>query len=320
MEKLAEIAQISTPIEKLKMKIGLWIPQRQDLSKSMTVDDPAHIDSRIYKLFLDFLDERKVDYVEGLDFRQAIISNHRVFIDHLCLSHLDHFVWMGVVDRSYDSYHLEVLKTLGYSTNVHNSYSFFNLATDKFSTFSFLHQYDIPVSELYLVNSENLNALKPLFEDSSFLLKPRRSSFGIGIVKLDSYEQFRDIAEYHQQSHYYLEKFYPNDLTEWTGVTVFNGVVLYGFRKQSSKLSGWKIYDKDKVGGAVDYIKPNAEIEAIALEIGKRMGANHFGLDFIKTESGYKVVDINCCPGIYYDFIEELNIPIAEYFFKMLPF
>jgi glutathione synthase/RimK-type ligase-like ATP-grasp enzyme len=48
------------------------------------------------------------------------------------------------------------------------------------------------------------------------------------------------------------------------------------------------------------------------------MGGTCFGLDFIKTASGYIVVDINNSPGIYYDFIEDLKIPIAELFFKMV--
>ncbi len=102
-------------------------------------------------------------------------------------------------------------------------------------------------------------------------------------------------------------------------MTVFNGTVLYGFRKNNSKISGWKVYDKDSLGGDTVFVKPSHEIEAIAIKIGKILGANFFGLDFISTHEGYKVVDINCSPGIYYDFIQELNIPVADLFFKMLP-
>ncbi len=301
------------------LKVGLWIPARHDLTTSITMENPAHIDARLYARFLEYLDGKNVEYFENLDFRKALIHNNKVFIGDFCLSDLDHFVWIGMVDRSIDSYHLEVLRVLEMSVNVHHSYSFFSMATDKFTSFSYLHNHDIPVSELHLVSLDALESMKPLFEKNSYLLKPRRSSFGIGIIKLKNYEQFRDIAEYHKKSNYYLEKFYENDLSEWTGVTVVNGTVLYGFRKKSSKISGWKVYDKDSIGGETIYVKPNAEIEAISLKIGEVVGATVFGLDFIKTAEGYKVVDINCSPGIYYDFIEDLNIPIAELFFKMLP-
>lgn len=302
-----------------QLKVGLWLPPRKDISASITMENPAHIDHRIYQLFCNYLDEKKVDYVENLDFRKALIKNHKVYIGDFCLSDLDHFVWMGMLDRSFDSYHLEILRVLELTTKVHNSHSFYNVATDKFTAFSILHSYNIPVSELYLISKDNFHLMKPLFGEASFLLKPRRSSFGIGIIKIDDYNLLRDIIGYSNEKDYYLEKFYPNNLKEWTGVTVFNGSILLGFRKKDSKLSGWKVYDEKSIGGETIYVKPEPEIEAIALKIGKILGANFFGLDFIKTEEGYKVVDINCSPGIYYDFVEELNLPIAELFFKMLP-
>ena len=89
--------------------------------------------------------------------------------------------------------------------------------------------------------------------------------------------------------------------------------------KKSTKISGWKVYDEDSIGGETVYVKPGHEIESIAIKIGEILGADYFGLDFIKTQDGYKVVDINCSPGLYYDFIQDLNIPIAELFFDMLP-
>lgn len=302
-----------------KIKVGLWLPPRQDLTTSITMENPAHIDVRIYALFLEYLEHNQIEYVENLDFRKAIIRNHQVFIDDFCLSELDHFVWMGMTNRNYDSYHLEVLRVLEQTTQVHNSHAFFSMSTDKFLTFSTLHQYHLPFPELYLVSPQNFHLLKPKFKTGSFLLKPRRSSFGIGIVKVDDYEQFRDIVQYHQQPHYYLERFYENDFSQWTGVTAFNGNVLYGYRKQTSKISGWKVYDEGSVGGSADIVIPNQEITKITKKIGALLGANYFGLDFIKTAEGYKVVDINCSPGIYWDFIQTLKIPVADYFFQMLP-
>jgi len=301
------------------LKVGLWLPPRVDLSASITLDNPAHIDARIYQLFCSYLDEQNISYYEHLDFRKAIIKNHEVFIGDFCLSDLDHFVWMGMLDRDLDSYHMEVLRVLELSTKVHNSHSFYSVATDKFTAFSILHSKGIPVSDLYLVNENNYKQLKPMLEASPYLLKPRRSSFGLGIVKIDDFTQLRDTIGYCSKKAYYLEKFYPNSLEDWIGLTVFNGTVIYGFRKKSNKVSGWKVYDEDSIGGESIYVKPSAAIEAIAIKIGEILGANYFGLDLIKTTEGYKVVDINCSPGIYYDFVQDLNLPIAELFFKMLP-
>ncbi len=90
------------------------------------------------------------------------------------------------------------------------------------------------------------------------------------------------------------------------------------FGKKIEKISGWKVYDRNKTGGKIDYVPLTPEIESVALKIGEILGANFYGLDFIKTAEGYKVVDINCHPGIYFDLIQELELPIAELFFKML--
>ena len=301
-----------------EIKIGLWVPPRVDTTKTIDEKNPASIDARIHKLFVDYLDESGATYFENLDFRKAVIKNNQVFIGSFCLNDLDHLLWFGDIDRSLDSYDLEVLRVLSLSVKMHNPFSFYIEATDKFSAFSILHSHDIPVSDLYLINQENVDALKDSFKDNSFLLKPRRSGWGLGIIKVDDFSHLRDIVEYYPKKNYYLEKFYPNDLKDWTGVSVVNGTIIYGFRKNMSKISGWKVYDANKTGGDVTYVKPNKEIERIALKIGEILGANFYGLDFIKTAEGYKVVDINCSPGIYYDLIQDLDIPIAELFFKSI--
>ncbi len=302
------------------LKIGLWIPPRRDLSQAMNEDNPGNIDQRLYDLYIAYLDDLGVNYTNNLDFRDANIQNHRILLQNgVCLNDFDHYIWMGDLDRHIDSYQLEVLRVLELSTKVHNPYSFYNVATDKFTAFSILHSHGIPVSELYLVSQNNHELLEEKFKESSFLIKPRRSSWGIGIIKVDKYTQLRDIIEYNGGKQFYLEKFYPNDMKDWLGLTVFNGTVLYGFRKRHEKIAGWKVYDKHQTGGQADYVKPSPEIEAIAKKIGEVLGANYFGLDLIKTSEGYKVVDINCHPGVYFDMIEELKLPIAELFFKMLP-
>ena len=299
-------------------KIGLWIPPRESLASPITADSPAVVVSPICQLIHENLRDLGIECYDNLDIRKAILKNNKVYVDGFCMSDLDHFIWMGYIDRAIDSYPAEVLRVLEFNVKVYNSNSFYSVATDKFTAFSLLHQHGIPVSEIYLVNQDNAESLRPLFEESSFLLKPRRAGFGLGIIKVDRFSQFLDILDYHPKRSYYLEKFYPNDIEDWIGVTVMNGRALYGFRKKSEKVSGWKVFDRSKVGGKVNYVELSPEIEDMALRIGEILGGSFYGLDFIKTDEGYKVVDINCFPGIYHDFITELDLPIADIFLGML--
>lgn len=299
-------------------KLGLWIPRRKSLNAPMDSNNPAIIDARICDWLYNYLDDSGIEYIDNLDFRKAVVKNDEVFLGDVCLTDLDQFVWMGYLDRTMESYHLEVLGVLERKVKVHNSRSFYNVATDKFSSLNKLHYHGIPVADHYLVNLDNVEFLEPMFEEQSFLLKPRRNSFGLGIIKVDRFTQLRDILEYHPKKNYYLEKFYPNDMAEWTGVTVINGTALYGYRKQDTKISDWKVYDRKKSGGKINYVRLSPEIEAAAIKAGEVLGGNILGLDFIKTEEGYKIVDVNCHPGIYHDFIKDLDLPIAEIFFDML--
>ena len=99
-----------------------------------------------------------------------------------------------------------------------------------------------------------------------------------------------------------------------TARDLIEAIVRNSFQNKDQK----KVYDEESLGGETVYVKPDPEVEEISIKIGEILGGNCFGLDFIKTSEGYKVVDVNNSPGIYYDFIEELKLPISELFFKML--
>lgn len=299
-------------------KLGLWLPRRESLNAPMNAQNPAIIDARICDRLYQYLDKMGIEYLDNLDFRKAVIKNDEVFLGDICLTNLEQFVWMGYLDRDVESYDLEVLGVLERKVKVHNSRSFYNVGTDKFSSLNKLQYHGVPVSEHYLVNSDNVDYLQSLFEKQSFLLKPRRNSFGIGIIKIDDFAHLRGIMEYHPKRNYYLERFYPNDMSQWTGVTIINGNPLYGYRKKTEKILDWKVYDRKMSGGKINHVQLSAELEEISIKASQVLEANIVGLDFIKTEEGYKIVDVNCHPGIYYDFIEQLDLPIEEIFFQML--
>jgi glutathione synthase/RimK-type ligase-like ATP-grasp enzyme len=303
------------------MKLGLWIPSRSDLTAPISIEVPGKIDQRICKELLNYLESQEVIFSEQLDFRNAYVKDGQVFLEQRCLSDLNTFIWFSEIDRNPGSHHLEILRLLSLTTKVINSYEFVSQGLDKFRAFSLLHQHKIPVSEFLLVNPRNLTEIDLSQMGTSFLLKPRRGGFGKGIVKIDSPSQLRDIVDYvSAEAHesFYIEKYYENDMSCWTGLTIINGNVLYGYRKKPERIADWKPYDRNRVGGGVNLVIPDDEQKNIAKRVYEIMQPNFFGLDIIKTKEGYKVVDINCFPGLYYDFLHDLKIDFPKVFFSAL--
>lgn len=305
----------------MKFSTGLWLPPRTNLNQSISIGNPGIIDQRIYNDLLKYLSVQKIEFSQELDFRNAYIKNGYVYIGDICLSKFDIFIWFGVINRNPGSHDLETLRTLSLTTKIANSYEYMTLGSDKFRAFSLLHHHQIPVSDFLFVNQRNIHEVDLSHLGSSVLLKPRRGGFGIGIIKIDSPSQLRDIVDYlsnQKDESFYIEKYYENDMSQWIGLTVINGNILYGYRKKADKIADWKIYDRNQIGGGVDLVIPNDEQIKIAESVYKILKANFFGLDIIKSKDGYKVVDINYLPGLYYDFIQELKIDFPKIFFRML--
>jgi len=292
-----------------------------DLGASVTLACPGKIDHRIHADLMAWLRTRAAHVVEDLDFRQAVVRDGRVYLDDRCLSDLDAFVWFGEIDRRPGSHHLEILRTLEMCTRVINSHAYVSVGLDKFRAFSRLHLHGVPVSEFALVDADNIEQVDLSAIGPSVLLKPRRGGFGKGIVKIDSADLLRDVVDYIAGTggqSVYLERFYENDMSRWTGLTVIDGEVLYGYRKRAEKIAGFKPYDRHRIGGGVDRVPVDAEHARIARSIYDILKPDFFGLDIIATPDGDRVVDINCFPGLYADFLTELDCHLPPRFFGML--
>jgi len=123
------------------------------------------------------------------------------------------------------------------------------------------------------------------------------------------------------EQQFLLEKYEKNDLSEWTSTTVIGNKVLFGYKKNITNKSGWKIYDPDKKDGKGEYstcVIPNAEITKLALKAAKVIGKDIIGFDFIYTDDGYKVIDENGRPGIYRTCLDQFNISIVDVIVKLI--
>ncbi|MBU0586364.1 hypothetical protein KJ780_02555, partial [Candidatus Micrarchaeota archaeon] len=259
------------------------------------------------------------EVIEDLDFRKASVVDGKVFFGDFDSSQLDGYLWFSFMHKDSDSHDMLILEQLEKTIPVINPTKGLKIGLDKFKTLSFLKANGIPVPEFALIESgDEENARKIIKEWGSVLAKPRYGGFGIGIFKADDADELLDLMDFAELDCVYVERFYENNMDDWCGVNVVGGKVLYGYGKETSKIKGYKVFDRKAEGGKMILRPPNPEQQKIALETAKKTGMDFFGVDIIKAKKDgrYLVVDMNTFPGVYPEMMDPNEI--ANEFARMV--
>lgn len=273
------------------------------------------------------LNRQNIQLLDDLDFRSACIVNGNAYINDVNLNDLDVYFWHDRVEPNIwqaDNHYLHVLSTIESNSKVINSSESTRITNDKFLAHSTLKRKNLPVADFALVNINDENSLKQVFNyfGESVILKPRFGGWGIGVLKIQSLTQLLDVVNYLQSflktsyDQIFLEKFYDNDPDEWISVVLVGDKVLFGYKKTIGlNESGWKIFDpqkKDSFGSHSEYVQPSPELKEIALKAKQAIGKDIIGFDFINTAEGYKIVDENGRPGLYKNCLDQANISLED--------
>lgn len=240
-----------------------------------------------------------IDFLGNVDFSNIEIKNDNFTIGDLNLAKLDLFFWFAPGMKK----NLPVLMALNNYTKVIKSPTSFLITGDKFLSHSLLKSAGLPVADFSLISCDDLDSIKKILSEwKTIILKPRRGSFGRGIIKIENFETLRDIAGIlkieHKQKEIFVERFYENSPSEWTSTTIINGKVAYGYRKKLEKFADWKVYDPRAIGGDAFWVDPEP-VKELAEKAAAVLDKSIIGFDFIKTQEGYKIVDENNFPGFY---------------------
>ncbi len=298
-----------------KYKVGFFKKEQGVFSAELISQIISHLES-----------QPNIELFTGLDYTQAYVVNNQVFIEDFNLSQLDIYFWHDTVNPllwQRDNYYLNIFKTLEQTCVVINDSLSTEIVNDKFLAHSILAKHQLPVADFALVDPLNKSVLKKAYRQlgPSVLLKPRFGGWGVGIIKIDDFEQLVDTIEYIRSfnpttpKQILLEKFYPNDIEKWISVVVMGNKVLFGYQKQLLGNSDWKIYDPDKKDGKGQlskYVDPSPELKEIALKAKKAINKDIICFDFIHTDQDYKIVDENGRPGLYAHCLQEANIKIED--------
>lgn len=318
-----------------KLKIGVFVPPPLESGETQSVHNPGigritkEMHARLWGLLSE--DNSIYEIIPGLSFRNAVVSNNKVIFNNQNGIEIDRYFWYGEIDRKPNSFDLSVLKTLSESIKVIRDPFKYECALDKHTAFSLLRGKGIPVPESILVDAKNIHLIDEIVRDwKMVVMKPRRGGFGKGVTLLDSFESVRDTAEYiHATSPqfieggFHLERFYENDIKLWTSVTIINGTIVYGYRKNEERFVSLgngklKVYDTDEIGGSVSLCEVSELHKKIALDAYKVLGVEVVGFDMIWHNGAPIIVDINTFPGMYQDLFDAQGIDGGALFYNMI--
>ncbi|MDP8909342.1 MAG: hypothetical protein M3N47_09565 [Chloroflexota bacterium] len=270
-----------------------------------------------------------VEFLQDLDIRRSFIRGDRVYCGDICLNDLDLYVWYAEVDRHLGSYALEALKTLSADTPVLPDPFAFEVGLDKYQSHLALRRAGVRVADAVLFDHHNVAAVAPVMEQwGRAVLKPRWGYFGRGVLYVEDFPALRDLVGYMQVTTggspdraFLLERFYENDPDESMGTTIIGGSLMYGYRKRPTRRAaigegGWKVFDREGLGGHVDLSQPSAAHVEQALRAQKALGVEIIGFDMLLYEGEPVIVDENTFPGLYPELFAAVGRDLGDELFR----
>lgn len=309
-----------------KRIIGVYIPLKKTIVlKTRTIKTgfvPEEVRNKIYHLIEK---DPSVKIIKNMNFKNCYIKNNEVLGSKGDWNKLDKYFWYSPINyNNADSYHIKILDALSGKCKVSTHPDAVKISIDKLVSHSLLKRNNIKVADFTLFSSDNIeHGYQILDEWGEMLIKPRFGRFGIGIFMVKDKDTLRDVIQYIKFStnsnnlQIFAEKFHQNDMKNWVSATVIGGKCIYGYRKKSSKIAGWKVLDEKRIGGEAYYVDPKP-VAKTAEKAAKIIGADIIGFDFIKTKKGYIIVDENTFPGMYEECFKEAKKDWAKLFADLI--
>jgi len=313
--------------------VGIFVPPPLDLTVSRSIHNPGigRVNKEIHARLWERLDNSGLSISPDLNFRHALIHNGAVLFSDKQDCSIRKYFWYCEIDRKPNGFDFSVLKSLSARMPVARDPHLYERALDKHSAFSLLRKYNVPVSETILVSPKSIHQAESLIRSWEMaVLKPRRGGYGKGVTLFNNYETLRDAIEYIEattpqssEGGFYLERFYENDIKDWVSVTIIDGQIVYGYRKNPDRFVSLgngklKVYSKDEISGGVSLCAISPLQEKIALDAYNALGLEVIGFDMLLNNGTPIIVDVNTFPGMYQDLFEEQGLVGGDLFFNMI--
>lgn len=186
---------------------------------------------------------------------------------------------------------------------------------DKFQTNSYLINSGVPVPKIFKPGLRS-NAKEIIRELDGFpiILKANTGNQGKGVVYLENELTLLSVVDClnNLKEDFFLQQFIPEAAIDCPRAVLIGGEFIAAYGRFSKK-GDFRAKLKDgKFGG---FMKLTAKDKTVFEKIFKLTNLDILGIDFCRTKSGIKIIEVNAYPGLGNIFkVSGLNL--AEYFYN----
>ena len=178
-----------------------------------------------------------------------------------------------VIYRGRDYHLLEELQSKGIKT--FNNVLTNKTANDKYLTYEFLKQNNLPYIETSLD-----------FSKFPCIMKSVSGHGGQEVFFVKDLEAVNQIKSEHPNLKFIYQEFFENDGD--VRIYILNGEPVVAIKRKSNK----DYRNNYSLGGEVELYEPSKEMVDAAVKIANLLKADFIGVDFLLTESGFKIIEI----------------------------
>ncbi|MED5579978.1 MAG: RimK family alpha-L-glutamate ligase [Nitrospinota bacterium] len=210
---------------------------------------------------------------------------------------------LGACKSDYSFNLLRHLEFSGY--RVVNNTKSISIARDKIFTQQFLAFNGFPILKSSI--SPNPEFLKSALDNVGgvpVIMKLPRSSQGNGVMKISKINESQSIADvmWNIKQNIIIQEFISNEPNSDIRVLVVGNKVIGSVRRMVPK---GEFRSNHNRGGIFKEFKMNDEIEALSIRVASVCGLEIAGIDFLETENGFVILEVNSAPG--FKGIEEIQ-------------
>ena len=268
----------------MSRQIGMWLYENGGGDK-------------IQKKIIKKLKNRDIDVIAGLNLRNALAKNGKMYHNDTVLTDLDLFFSYNAGEQT--QYQVFLYQALNRVIPMINSYDAFNLTEDKFQTSFLLRNNGVATPDYKLCHRDDSHQLRKIIKKwDKMVYKPTDGWGGVGLTKIENEATLDTLLPFLNQMDlrfFYVEKFIDYDNSDYR-VDIVDGKFISCYGRKANG-NDWRTNVTS--GGSVFLREPNDEIVNLAIKACKVCDIDIGGVDIIydREKEEYVVLEVNGIPA-----------------------